>query len=35
MASYNVEAFSLKKLLKLNKKLIDSRYMDFKKLVRF
>ena len=35
MASYNVEQFSLNGLLKLNKKLIEKRYSEFKELVRF
>ena len=35
MASYNVEAFSLKRLLELNKKLIDRRYKEFIRLTRF
>ncbi len=35
MASYNVEAFSLDRLLQLNRKLIDKRYREFKELVRF
>lgn len=35
MASYNVEAFSLKRLLSLNRKLIDKRYRQFKDLVKF
>lgn len=35
MASYNVEDFSLKRLLKLNKKLIDTRYREFVNLTRF
>jgi sugar/nucleoside kinase (ribokinase family) len=35
MASYNVEAFSLERLLKLNRRLIDRRYSQFKQLVKF
>lgn len=35
MASYNVEDFSLNKLLKLNRRLIDKRYKAFKKLTYF
>lgn len=35
MASYNVEAFSLQRLLKLNRNLIDKRYAQFKELVKF
>ncbi len=35
MASYSVEDFSLKKLLKLNKRLINKRYKKFQKLTRF
>lgn len=35
MASYNVEEFSLKGLLALNKRLIDKRYKEFKKLTKF
>ncbi|MFH1753305.1 MAG: PfkB family carbohydrate kinase [Candidatus Omnitrophota bacterium] len=35
MASYNVEAFSLERLIQLNRRLIDKRYKEFQKLVRF
>ncbi len=35
MASYNVENFSLKSILKLNKKLIEKRYKEFQKLMKF
>ncbi len=35
MASYNVEAFSLERLMALNRKLIDKRYRDFQELVKF
>lgn len=35
MASYNVEAFSLNRLLKLNKRLIEKRYGEFKRLTKF
>ncbi|MBL7069489.1 MAG: sugar kinase [Candidatus Omnitrophica bacterium] len=35
LASYNVEKFSLKKLLRLNRRLIDKRYKEFKKLTHF
>lgn len=35
MASYNVEDFSLKRLLKLNKRLIDKRYKEFQRLTKF
>jgi len=35
LASYNVEKFSLKRLLRLNKRLIDKRYKEFKRLTRF
>ncbi len=35
LASYNVEAFSLERLLGLDKKLIDKRFAQFKRLVRF
>lgn len=35
MASYNVEAFSLKRLLSLNKKLIDRRYQEYQNLMCF
>jgi len=35
MASYNVEDFSLKKLLRLNRRLIDKRYKEYKALTSF
>lgn len=35
MASYNVENFSLKSILKLNKKLIEKRYKEFQRLMKF
>jgi sugar/nucleoside kinase (ribokinase family) len=35
MASYDVEGFDLKVLLRLNKQLIKKRYREFEKLVRF
>lgn len=35
MASYNVEDFSLKRLLRLNRRLIEKRYKEFEKLTRF
>ena len=35
MASYNVEGFSLKVLSRLNRRLIEKRYKEFRKLTRF
>ncbi len=35
MASYNVEGFDLKRLSRLNKRLIEKRYKEFEKLVKF
>ncbi len=35
MASYNVENFSVNRLSKLNKRLIDKRYNEYKKLTHF
>jgi len=35
MASYNVEGFDLKVLSRLNKYLIEKRYKEFIKLVKF
>ena len=35
LASYNVESFSLKRLVRLRKSEIENRYRHFKELTRF